>query len=305
MRCRHASGTCLIVNGDAGGVLVLVASMLTVAAASCGAPVDDSDSAARQNQDSPIAADSGQDSVGGGGVDSTSDSAAGGTAGDGNTVGNSGESGTDAGGDSAGESGATDNPAAASGPLDGYWVWEQRVQGTDVQSGDIDRGQMKIAFGDGNNRCHYIWNETTGSDFHTECHYETDGDMITFEASADPDGTAAGYSCAHPDWTAWNDRPAIEWGRYRFVGDRLWIGVNTYWGFGGGVGSVPPNGSLKRFPFWESQSQATSEDSWIVFRPVTRDEWYTSYAISTQCQGAPDVCAQWPGCGPGDKGYVD
>jgi hypothetical protein len=174
-----------------------------------------------------------------------------------------------------------------------------------VQSGDIDRGQMKLAFGDGNSACHYIWNETTGSDFHTECHYSIDGDMVTFEAAADADGTAAGYSCAHPDWTSWNDRPATEWGRYRIVGDRLWIGVNTYWGFGGGVESVPSNGSLKRFPFWESEGQAISAESWIVFKPVTREEWYTTYAISTRCQGSPEVCAQWPGCGAGDKGYVD
>ncbi len=129
--------------------------------------------------------------------------------------------------------------------------------------------------------------------------------MVIFTATADPDNTAAGYSCAHPDWTNWNDRPAVQYGRYKFVGDRLWIGVNTYWGFGGGVNGVPGNNSLKRFPFWESLAQATTEESWIVFMPVTREEWYTTYAISTNCQGTPEICAQWPGCGPGDKGYVD
>ncbi len=195
-------------------------------------------------------------------------------------------------------------------PLRGYWVWEKRVQGTVEQSGDVDNGQMKLAFGTGNDTCHYIWNETTGSDFHTECTYSVDGDMISFVATSDPDGTAAGYSCAHPDWTTWNDRPALQWGRYKFEGDRLWVGVNSYWGFGGGVttsdGSmIPPNGSLKRFPFWESEGQAVSEESWIVFMPVTREAWYTTYAISTTCQGSADLCAQWPGCGPGDKGYVD
>jgi hypothetical protein len=171
------------------------------------------------------------------------------------------------------------------------------VRGTVVETGPVDRGQQKIAFGTGNNKCHYIWNETTGSDFHTECTYSVAGDMVTLTARADPDGTAAGYSCAHPDWTNWNDRPAIQYGRYKFEGGRLWIGVNAYWGFSAG--------SHKRFPFWESKAQAAREETWIVYKPVTRAEWYGAYAISTRCQGAATVCAQWPGCGPGDKAYVD
>ena len=184
--------------------------------------------------------------------------------------------------------------------LRGYWVWEKRVDGTVVQSGPVDKGQMKLAFGTGNNKCHYIWNETTGSDFHTECTYTLKGDLVTLSAKADPDATAAGWSCAHPSWTAWNDRPAIEYARYKFVGDRLWIGVNSYWG-----GVSGGNTSCKRFPFWESQGQATTVESWIVYKPVTRQEWYTKYAISTNCQGTMAECAQWPGCGAGDKGYVD
>ena len=164
----------------------------------------------------------------------------------------------------------------------------------------IDDGQMKMAFGTGNDRCHYIWNETTGSDFHTECTYSAEGDMLTYLAPADADGTAAGYSCAHPDWTSWNDRPAMQWGRFKMVGDRLWLAVNAYWG-----GANGDNGSAKRFPFWESITQARSEEAWIVFKRVTREEWFTTYAISTRCQGSAEVCAQWPGCGAGDKPYVD
>ena len=197
----------------------------------------------------------------------------------------------------------TGAPDAAIGidVLKGYWVWEQRVMGTVVQPpAPLDAGQMKIAFGTGNNKCHYIWNETTGSDFHTECTYSVSADMVTYNATADADGTAAGYSCAHPDWTSWNDRPAVQWGRYKFVGDRLWLGVNAYWG-----GANGQNGSCKRFPFWESPSQAQTEEAWIVFKPVSRTDWYGTYAISTTCQGTPTVCAQWPGCGPGDKAYVD
>jgi len=236
------------------------------------------------------------------------------------TTGAGGTTGTSASTSAGDSSSAATGPSGTSGstgsgdpgldPLRGYWVWEKRVQGTVEQSGNVDNGQMKLAFGTGNDECHYIWNETTGSDFHTECTYSVSGDMVSFVATSDPDGTAAGYSCAHPDWTVWNDRPALQWGRYKFEGDRLWIGVNSYWGFGGGVttsdgSNIPSNGSLKRFPFWESEGQAVSEESWIVFMPVTRDAWYTTYAISTNCQGSADLCAQWPGCGPGDKGYVD
>jgi hypothetical protein len=191
------------------------------------------------------------------------------------------------------------------GALEGYWVWDRRVCGSTVVMGAVDTGQMKLAFGTGNDRCHYIWNETTRSDFHTECTYSIDGDMVSFLATADADGTAAGYSCAHPDWTSWNDRPAMQWGRFRRVGDELWLGVNTYWGFGGECVGVPGNGSLKRFPFWESRGQAETEEAWIVFRRVTREEWFTTYAISTTCQGSAELCAGLSGCGPGDHPYVD
>jgi hypothetical protein len=205
------------------------------------------------------------------------------------------------------EHSSSGNASAGAGQdrLKGYWVWEKRVQGAAVQSGPIDKGQMRLAFGTGNNRCHYIWNETTGSDFHTECTYTISKDLVTFSATADSDKTAAGYSCAHPDWTSWNDRPAVEYGRFKFVGDRLWIGVNTYWGFGGGVVGVPANGSLKRFPFWESQGQAETLESWIVFKPVSRAEWFGRFAISSTCQGSADLCAKLPGCGAGEKPYVD
>jgi len=53
------------------------------------------------------------------------------------------------------ENDGIDDPVTTEGALRGYWVWEQRVQGTGVQSGDVDRGQMKVAFGDGNDRCHW------------------------------------------------------------------------------------------------------------------------------------------------------
>ncbi len=222
-----------------------------------------------------------------------------------------------AGDDSSGDAGAGSDPAVEPGsndadpppsgndPLRGYWVWESRVFGDVPQSGPVDAGQMKVAFGTGNDRCHYLWNETTGSDFHTGCTYRVAGDMVTFQAAVRPDGLTEGYSCAHPDWSTWNDRPAVQWGRYRLDGDHLWLGVNTYWGFGGGVGGVPGNGSLKRFPFWESEGQATTEEAWIVFRRVTREEWFTTYAISTRCQGTPELCATLPGCGSGDHPYVD
>ena len=68
----------------------------------------------------------------------------------------------------------TNEPTAPSA-IAGFWVWEQRVEGTAVQSGPVDKGQMKVAFGTGNGKCHYLWNETTGSDFHTECTFAVQG----------------------------------------------------------------------------------------------------------------------------------
>ncbi len=240
-------------------------------------------------------------STGGAGGEESTGSGVGGEPGAGpsTSVGTGGAPATTSTGPTGGASTGGGEPGLDS--LQGYWVWEQRVIGTEVQPpAPLDAGQMKIAFGTGNDKCHYIWNETTGSDFHTECTYSLAGDLVTYSAPADPDGTAAGYSCAHPDWTNWNDRPAVQWGRYKFVEDRLWLAVNAYWG-----GANGDNGSCKRFPFWESESQAQTEESWIVFKPVTREEWYTTYAISTNCQGSQELCAQWPGCGAGDKGYVD
>ena len=279
-----------------GAAAALATSMLTAGVVSCGVADDEGDGGGTRRRDPRSSSDVATGSEDAGAAGESSDSAGDVVAGDGSTG---------VGVDDPGGSGGNNDPTGGSGALDGYWVWEQRVQGTEVQTGNIDTGQMKLVFGDGNRACHYIWNETTGSDFHTDCNYSVDGDLVTFEATPDPDETAAGYSCAHPDWTSWNDRPASQWGRYRIVGDRLWIGVNTYWGFGGGVNSIPSNGSLKRFPFWESEGQATTAESWIVFKPVTREEWYTTYAISTRCQGSEEVCAQWPGCGAGDKAYVD
>ncbi|MBM4362069.1 MAG: hypothetical protein FJ104_05270 [Deltaproteobacteria bacterium] len=46
-----------------------------------------------------------------------------------------------------------------------------------------------MAFGAGKT-CHYIWNETTGSDFRTPCTYTSSGDMVTYTATADADDTA-------------------------------------------------------------------------------------------------------------------
>jgi hypothetical protein len=52
------------------------------------------------------------------------------------------------------------------------------------------------------------------------------------KAKTNSGGMATGFSCAHPTWTNWNsNRPAVQYSRYKFVGDRLWMGVNTYWGF--------------------------------------------------------------------------
>lgn len=236
-----------------------------------------------------------------------SDTPSGGGEGDAETPGNDSSEGSGSSGGGGVDTGddVVEPDPTGTDPLRGYWVWESRIFGDIPQSGPIDTGQMKVAFGTGNDRCHYVWNETTGSDFHTRCTYSVIDDMVTFRADVRPDGMTDGYSCAHPDWNTWNDRPAVQWSRFRLDADHLWLGVNTYWGFGGGVDGVPNNGSLKRFPFWESEGQARTEEAWIVFRRVTREEWFTTYAISTRCQGSPEVCATLEGCGPGDHPYVD
>ena len=90
-----------------------------------------------------------------------------------------------------------------------------------------------------------------------------------------------------------DQRPPVQYGRYKFVGDRLWLGVNAYWGFGGDVtmsdGSyVGQNGSCKRFGYWESLNQATKEETWIVYKPVTKAEW------NAAGYGGCDACATFP-----------
>lgn len=90
-------------------------------------------------------------------------------------------------------------PHSLAGVHAGYWVWEQLVMGMEVQPpAFLDAGEMKIAFGSGNDKCHDIWNETTGSDFHTECTFAVDGDMVTYTGPI----RMARYSCAHPVWTS-------------------------------------------------------------------------------------------------------
>jgi len=200
---------------------------------------------------------------------------------------------------------ADNRPVPGADVLKGYWVWEKRMLGEVQQtSGNVDQGQMKLAFGTGNNKGHYIWNEITGSDFHTEFTYTVSANIVTLSAKTLADGRITGYSCSHPDWTSWaNDVAevtAVQYSRYKFVGDRLWMEVHVYWGGVDGRCNM-----LKRFPFWYTLDLLQQWDSWMVFKPVTREEWYGKYARSTRCQGTPEVCAQWPGCGSGDKGYVD
>ena len=125
-----------------------------------------------------------------------------------------GGSGAQTGGGGGAQTGGGGGGTGADG-LTGYWVWDDRVADTrSLGFAHLNgRARMRMAFGAGNT-CHYIWNETTGSDFHTECTYKISGDMVTYTRT----GTVPGYSCTHPDWTSWNDRPAVQYGKYKFVG---------------------------------------------------------------------------------------
>jgi hypothetical protein len=212
-------------------------------------------------------------------------------------AGTGGGSGAQTGGRGGGGSGGGSGMSVDD--LTGYWVWDDRVADTrSLGFAHLNaRARMRMAFGAGNT-CHYIWNETTGSDFHTECTYKLSGDMVTYTRT----GTVPGYSCTHPDWTSWNDRPAVQYGKYKFVGDKLYLGVNAYWGFGGGVtiGSttIGANGSCKRFGFWESLGQADyggpsgTLPTWIVYKRVTKAQWdaFGNGCVACATYAVPTVC---------------
>ena len=51
------------------------------------------------------------------------------------------------------------------------------------------------------------------------------------------------------------------------------------------------NSSCKRFSFWESENQVTTEDAWIVFKPVTQAEWDAAgYGGCSDCEGTLAMC---------------
>jgi len=225
--------------------------------------------------------------------------------GEGTGAGTGGGSGAQIGGGSGAQTGGGGGAQTGGGGgtgadgLTGYWVWDDRVADTrSLGFAHLNgRARMRMAFGAGNT-CHYIWNETTGSDFHTECTYKISGDMVTYTRT----GTVPGYSCTHPDWTSWNDRPAVQYGKYKFVGDKLYLGVNAYWGFGGAVtiGSttIGANGSCKRFGFWESLGQADygspsgTLPTWIVYKRVTKAQWdaFGNGCVACATYPVPTVC---------------
>ena len=166
----------------------------------------------------------------------------------------------------------------------GYWVWVRTVDNgnTVLEITDADMepkvgptgwpdcpsgilctryGIHKVAFGD-SGRIHYGYNVHTSSDYQT---------LGTYTA-ADGVGRVVKetrFSCAHPDDT--NSNAATTDFVYHFDGDELWVGVGSFSGF-----ELPLAGTPE-----------TEPTRWIVYKPVTREEYYGKYMIRI-CQASGD-----------------
>ncbi|MFH2007773.1 MAG: hypothetical protein ABI333_14420 [bacterium] len=169
----------------------------------------------------------------------------------------------------------------------GYWVWVRTVEdGATVQTiTDADMepkvgpsgwpdcpsgilctryGIHKVAFGD-SGRIHYGFNVNTSSDYQT---------LGTFSA-ADGVGQVikeVRFSCAHPGDT--NSDAATTDFVYHFDGDELWLGVRSFSGF-----ELPLTGTPE-----------TAPTRYIVFKQVTREDYYGKYMIRICQASGGDTC---------------
>jgi hypothetical protein len=228
-------------------------------------------------------------SGGGGGGSSTSQA----TTASGPTTGPGGDGGSDgSGGDASSTTGTTGNTTSASSTgsggsgsgggapssIEGYWVWTRQIEGgqTTLEITDADmegkvgpsgwegcpegilcthHGIHKVAFG-GNGRFHQQHNVFTSSDFQTLGAWSDGGDDLGgFERQAQ-------FSCAHPEEV--NADVVAGAFDYRLEDGELWIAVSGFFGFA----------------FADVEGEPTS---WIVYKPVTRDDYYGKYMIRV-CQ---------------------
>ncbi len=164
--------------------------------------------------------------------------------------------------------------------VEGYWLWYQQIEDDqmvlqieeeDLQIDDwpgcpngiicTHYGIMKLAFG-ATGRGHFIYNVMTSSDYQTPGQYTVDGDLINYVGSER-------FSCAHPDQDDQTERDRYT--RVQLVDGNLWVAVTGFQGF--------------QLPF--SDEPPTDPNRWIVFRPISQQDFYGKYMIRV-CQGSPN-----------------
>jgi len=174
----------------------------------------------------------------------------------------------------------------------GTWLWAQEVENGSVVRTITDAdmvpevgssgwpgcpdgiicthyGIQKLDFG-ADGAVHFINNVTTSSDFHKKGSYAVSGDLITFTFTEN-------FSCAHPDQRDTERRLGAM--RWKIQDGNLWLSVT---GFG------------SSYPFFDAPPENPTR--WVVFRPISFEDWDNRYMIRL-CQAAtPDGCH--PDCFP-------
>ncbi len=173
---------------------------------------------------------------------------------------------------------------AGVGALSGHWLWYQQVEAGQVVL-TIEEADLQVADWPGcpqgiicthygirkfdfepSGAVAYIYNVTTSSDFEYEGTFSVADDLVSYSFDTH-------FSCAHPDINDTDTRAGYF--RYRAQDGNLWVSVT---GFDGDL------------PF--SSQPPDSPDRWIVFRPVTPEDYASRYMIRL-CQAATD-----DGCHP-------
>lgn len=235
--------------------------------------------------------DGGSSSSGSGGSGGSGSATGQGTSASAATTGPGGEGGGDgSGGDAAATtttgSGTTTTSStsgagtggAAPSSIEGYWVWTRQVENgavtLEITDEDMEgrvgpsgwegcpqgilcthHGIHKVAFGS-NGRLHQQHNVFTSSDYQTLGTWSDGGDGVgSFERQEQ-------FSCAHPEQV--NADVVAGTFDYQLENGELWIAVSGFFGFA----------------FADAEGEPTS---WIVYKPVSHDDYYGKYMIRV-CQ---------------------
>jgi hypothetical protein len=238
--------------------------------------------------------DDGSSGTGSGGSGGSSSSTGQGTPASGATTGPGGDGGNEGTGGDAGSttttgsgttttssstgSGGGGTGGSAPSSIEGYWVWTRQVENgavtLEITDADLEAkvgssgwegcpdgiicthyGIHKVAFG-GNGRLHQQHNVFTSSDYQTLGTWADGGaGVATYERQAQ-------FSCAHPEEV--NADVVAGSFDYKIDDGELWIAVSGFFGFA----------------FADVEGEPTS---WIVYKPVTHDDYYGKYMIRV-CQ---------------------